>query len=91
MAPDTAKDVYEQVVLALSEEEQDRLLALMQVARRARDDEPEITLGRSWLEIRGIAPSLLGGEGAQEWVSRGRREADAARAKHVPRAYESNE
>jgi hypothetical protein len=30
----------------------------------------------SWLDIAGIAPDLLGGEDAQEWVSRSRREAD---------------
>lgn len=30
----------------------------------------------SWLDIAGIAPDLLAGEDAQEWVSRSRRDAD---------------
>lgn len=32
-----------------------------------------------WMSVRGIAPNLLGGEDAQEWVSRTRREADEHR------------
>ena len=40
---------------------------------------------RSWSEIRGIAPNLLGGEDAQEWVSRTRREADEHREKQLRR------
>ena len=34
-----------------------------------------------WMALRGIAPNLLGGEDAQEWVSRTRREGDEQREK----------
>lgn len=33
----------------------------------------------SWNDVRGIAPDLLGGEDAQEWVTRTRRESDETR------------
>ena len=32
-----------------------------------------------WMSLRGIAPNLLGGEDAQAWVSRTRRESDEQR------------
>ncbi len=32
-----------------------------------------------WMSVRSIAPNLLGGEDAQDWVSRTRREADEHR------------
>ncbi len=51
---------------------------LIEQARHAndeRDDRPK------WSDIRGAAPDLLSGEDAQEWVSRGRREADGGREK----------
>ena len=49
------------------------------VERIARD--LSITVGSpegqySWLEIAGIAPGLLGGADAQEWISQSRREND---------------
>ncbi|MGA7733502.1 MAG: hypothetical protein WCD37_19740 [Chloroflexia bacterium] len=34
-----------------------------------------------WSDIHGAAPNLLNGEDAQEWVTRGRREADENREK----------
>lgn len=34
---------------------------------------------QDWMSLRGIAPNLLGGEDAQAWVSRNRREADENR------------
>jgi hypothetical protein len=39
-----------------------------------------------WMSVRGIAPNLLGGEDAQEWVSRTRREGDDQREKQWRRA-----
>lgn len=33
-----------------------------------------------WMSLRGIAPELLGGEDAQEWVSRSRKLSDEGRA-----------
>lgn len=35
--------------------------------------------GHDWRSLRGIAPNLLGGEDAQAWVSRTRREGDEQR------------
>ena len=40
---------------------------------------------RDWMSIRGIAPNLLGGEDAQEWVSRTRREGDEHREQQLRR------
>jgi hypothetical protein len=40
----------------------------------------------SWESIRGIAPNLLGGEDAQEWVSRSRKEADEHRENQLRQA-----
>jgi hypothetical protein len=39
----------------------------------------------TWKSLRGIAPDLLGGEDAQAWVSRTRREADEHREKQLRR------
>ena len=33
----------------------------------------------NWMSLRGVAPGLLGGEDAQHWVSRTRRESDEQR------------
>ena len=44
-----------------------------------------VRAGRSWLELEGIAPGLMGGEDAQEWVSRTRRESDESREKQLRR------
>jgi hypothetical protein len=79
MALETADEVFEKA-LALPDEEQERLLKRLEIARRVRSQKPEVTPGRHWHEIRGIAPNLLGGEDAQEWVTRTRREADETRS-----------
>lgn len=42
---------------------------------------PPVTPKRCWTEIRGIAPNLLGGEDAQQWVTRNRQEDQAHRDK----------
>jgi hypothetical protein len=39
----------------------------------------ELLPGYDWSSLRGIAPNLLGGEDAQAWVSRTRREGDEQR------------
>ncbi len=36
---------------------------------------------RQWKEIAGIAPNLMQGQDAQEWISNSRRESDAHREK----------
>jgi hypothetical protein len=38
-----------------------------------------------WMSLRAIAPNLLGGEDAQAWVSRTRREADEHRERQLRR------
>lgn len=38
-----------------------------------------------WMSVRGIAPNLLGGEDAQAWVSRTRRESDEHRERRLRR------
>jgi hypothetical protein len=38
-----------------------------------------LTAHYDWMSVRGIAPNLLDGEDAQEWVSRTRREGDEQR------------
>ena len=68
MAMDALQNIKEQIN-TLSLEEQLRLMTYLadavRVAHRPR---------RKWLELGGIAPDLLDGEDAQEWVSRTRRE-----------------
>ncbi len=39
------------------------------------------TQRHDWMAVRGIAPGLLGGEDAQDWVSRSRREGDEERGR----------
>ena len=82
MAPKTAAEAYQQIVSSLPDAEQLRLveqivhrLALM----RPRGDEEEERY--DWMELAGIAPNLLDGEDAQEWVTRTRRGSDEHREK----------
>jgi len=78
MSVKTADEAYEQIVKSLPPAERRRL------AERIMDDLPgsEPPEGATceerhdWMSLAGIAPDLLGGEDAQEWVSRTRREAD---------------
>jgi len=78
MSVKTADEAYEQIVKSLPPAERRRL------AQRIVDDlpGPEPSEGAAceernrWMPMAGIAPGLLGGEDAQEWVSRTRREAD---------------
>jgi len=76
MALATADEVYEQVVKALPEEERRRLAE--RLARELASEPPEAERP-DWMSIRGIAPDLLGGEDAQEWVTRTRQESDVMR------------
>ena len=36
--------------------------------------EPEVQVRRSWRELRGVAPNILGGQDAQDWVNEQRDE-----------------
>ena len=58
----------------LSPQERSLLIAHLQAANRSGDTASQ---GRAWREIAGIAPGLMGGLDAQEWISRNREVADA--------------
>jgi hypothetical protein len=82
MPPTTAEEVYEQVVRDLPGPEQLRLVeriarGLSQGAENGAASTPAERY--DWMSVRGIAPDLMQGEDAQEWVSRSRREADESR------------
>jgi hypothetical protein len=72
----TAERVYEELVKGLPAVERLRL-----VEKIVHDLSAEAPGGESgerydWMAIEGIAPDLLDGEDAQEWVSRTRQESD---------------
>ncbi len=85
MSVKTADEAYEQIVKALSPAERRRL------AERNIDDldggQPQESAGEpcDLLSLGGMAPDLLDGEDAQEWVSRTRREADEHRERQWKR------
>ena len=67
----------------------DRLRLVERIAHDLASSPAEAELGPrpDWMSLRAIAPNLLGGEDAQAWVSRTRREADEHRqlpSKHQP-------
>jgi hypothetical protein len=85
MAMTTAEEIYEQVVKPLPAQERLRLVEKI-VHDLAEEPGPAPAQQRySWSSIRGIAPNLLCGEDAQEWVSRNRREADEHRERQLRR------
>jgi hypothetical protein len=69
---------------SLSPDEQLELIS--HLAQQARQAYGEPKPHRKWSDIMGIAPNLLNGEDAQEWVSRTRRESDESRARHLKRS-----
>ncbi len=82
MSADVLQQVYEQYIKPLTAQERLRLLEII-----ARDLVADVGgkphEKRRWAEIAGAASYPLCGEDAQQWVSRGRREADKARGKNV--------
>ncbi len=85
MANEAVAEVYEEVVKRLSPPERLRL-----VERIAHDLSAQPAAGErpeeyDLLSLGGIAPNLLAGEDAQEWVSRTRREADEHRERQWKR------
>ncbi|HEV8717729.1 MAG TPA: hypothetical protein VGX03_33520 [Candidatus Binatia bacterium] len=85
MAKLSAEEIYERHVKPLPVAERLRLIemAVRDLATRPTENEPPKQ--HDWMSVRGIAPNLLGGEDAQEWVSRSRREADEYREKQWKR------
>lgn len=76
MNVNTAEDIYEEIVKQLPVSERLRL-----VEKIARDlSMPADESKRyEWDSLRGVAPNLLSGIDAQEWVSRSRQSADENR------------
>jgi len=72
MSIDVLQDLMRQVD-ELSTDEQLRLLVYIAERARRSAERPK------WSDICGIAPDLMDGEDAQEWVSRTRREDSAHR------------
>jgi len=78
MSTAVADRVYEETIRALPAPEQLRLAErIVRYLSSGASQKPGIR--KSWSEMRGIAPSLLGGEDAQQWVSRSRSESDSCR------------
>lgn len=74
-----AEQVYEQSVKTLSTAE--RLWLVERIIRelRQRDETEPPPGGFDWLAVHGIAPNLLDGVDAQDWISRTRQESDVQR------------
>ena len=85
----TTNSVNLEQVAALAAQLQwtDRLRLVERIARElAASPQNEETAERAdWMSLRGIARDLLGGEDAQAWVSRTRRESDEQRERLLTR------
>ena len=79
MALTSVEEIYEQVIKRLSPMQRLRLVEKIAHELSAQPSEGEPPPPYDWMAVRGIAPNLLGGEDAQEWVSRTRRESDERR------------
>jgi hypothetical protein len=79
------EEIYHQHIKPLPAAERLRLIEITAHDLAARPTESETVERHDWMSVRGIAPNLLGGEDAQEWVSRTRREADESREKQWKR------
>jgi hypothetical protein len=72
----TAERLYEQLVKSLPAIERLRLVEKIVHDLSAGAPEGESGERYDWMAIEGIAPGLLAGEDAQDWVSRTRQESD---------------
>jgi hypothetical protein len=73
------EEIYQQHIKPLPVEERLRLIELTAHDLTVQLNEGQRQECYDWMSIRGIAPNLLDGEDAQEWVSRTRHEADEQR------------
>lgn len=73
-----SRDLFDVMLAAkkLSPDDQLRLISFL--AEQVRSTEPVAKPAPKWEDIRGMAPDLLEGEDAQEWVTRTRRGDDIA-------------
>jgi hypothetical protein len=81
----SVEEIYKQHIKPLPVVERLRLVEMTAHDLAAQPEEGQQPERHSWMSVRGIAPNLLGGEDAQEWVSRTRREADEHREKQWKR------
>ena len=79
------EEIYNQHIKPLPVAERLRLIEITAHDLAARPTESEPLKRHDWMSVRGIAPNLLDGEDAQEWVSRTRREVDEQREKQWKR------
>ena len=81
MVTRSTEEIYERHIKPLPLTERLRLVEIIahDLAQQSGDGEP--VNRHDWMSLRGIAPDLLDGEDAQEWVSRSRRQADEHREK----------
>lgn len=85
MADHVTLEQVEALAAQLPEADQLRLAERILRGKDAASQPPPGTRKRSWEEIRGAVAYPMCGEDAQEWVSRGRREADEHREKQWKR------
>lgn len=79
MSEMSAEEIYEQHIKPLPVAERLRLIEMTVHDLATQSTENGPPKQHDWTCIRGITPDLLGGEDAQEWISRTRREADEQR------------
>jgi len=77
----TVEAIYEKIVKPLPPTERLRLVEKIVHDLSAQPIAGEPPERYKWMVIRGIAPNLLCGKDAQEWVSQTRRESDESREK----------
>ena len=81
----SVEEIYHQHIKPLPAAERLRLIEMAAHDLMTQPVEGEQLEHHDWMSVRGIAPNLLGGEDAQEWVSRTRREADEHRERQRKR------
>jgi hypothetical protein len=74
MSTKTEDKLYEQVVRQLPASARRRLAKRIMADLPSDPDKGGTERRYDWLDLEGIAPDLLGGEDAQQWVSRTRRQ-----------------
>ena len=77
----TAEEAYKLILREVQPVERLRLVEKIAHDLSLADQGGEVEERFDWRDAAGIAPNLLDGEDAQEWVSRTRREADEEREK----------
>ncbi|MBI3303214.1 MAG: hypothetical protein HYZ72_14195 [Deltaproteobacteria bacterium] len=81
----SVEEIYQQHIKPLPVAARLRLIEMTAHDLMVQPPEGELPQRHNWMSVRGIASNLLGGEDAQGWVSRTRREADEHREKQWKR------